>query len=166
MPRCDPVPPPRAPAGAKPDRPTPLTGTHPGSLEGNALTLPEAVRGQLGEAATVFLTPGPDGCLWLVGADRLERLAANVEKAASANGDGRRARRLYFARTEAAAVDGAGRVVLPKRLLESACLGGEVVVIGVEDRFEVWDAGRWRDYAAGKSPSGGEGPRAASWNEP
>ncbi len=154
-----------------PRRPLPLTGTHAATLDPRGtLVLSPEVRDQLGAHDTVLLTPGEDGCVWLIGSDGVDRLAANLARAAGKDGSARRARRLYFARTERAAVDAAGRVTLPARLAEHAGLCGDMVVVGADDRFEVWDARRWEAHGRETAPPplavGWQRPDAAGWREP
>ena len=55
-------------------------------------------------------------------------------------------RRLFFAQMENVDVDRAGRVLVPERLLVYAGIISEVVLIGVRDHLELWDAGRWARY--------------------
>ena len=43
-------------------------------------------------------------------------------------------------------LDGAGRVMLPAKLLEHAGLTKDVVVAGVGDRLEIWDRDAWAAY--------------------
>jgi MraZ protein len=124
-----------------------LTGTHPRTLDDkNRLTLPKRVREQLGEPKTLFVTPGPDQCLWLYSQDGLEQLAGKLDETPATDAEARVFRRLYFAQTEAVDVDRNGRVLVPERLVQFAALGHEVVLIGVRDHLELWDSGRWQTY--------------------
>ena len=51
-----------------------LTGTHSRTLDDKKrLALPKRVREQLGDPATLFVTPGPDQCLWVYTQAELER---------------------------------------------------------------------------------------------
>ena len=130
-----------------------LTGTHARTLDDkNRLALPKRVRDQLGEPATLFVTPGPDQCLWLYTQAELERLADKLDKAPATDAEARIFRRLYFAQTEAVELDGSGRVLLPDRLLQFAGLHHEVALIGVRDHLELWDGQRWRQYLETHSP--------------
>jgi MraZ protein len=130
-----------------------LTGTHPRTLDDKKrLALPRRLREQLGEPETLYLTPGPDGCLWLYTQDGLERLAARLDQAPAADADARVFRRLYFAQTEAVDVDGSGRILLPDRLAQFAGLQHDVVLIGVRDHLELWDGPRWQQYLAEHAP--------------
>jgi MraZ protein len=136
--------------------PLPLTGTHHGTLDSQRrLVLPRGAGRQLGEPLprTLFLTAGPDACLWLCTPRALERLAGPTEHSP---GDGSAAhvfRRLYFAHTESAPVDRDGGIVISECLAQFAGLEREVVVIGVHDHFEIWDALRWEQYLAQHVPA-------------
>ncbi|HLN32174.1 MAG TPA: division/cell wall cluster transcriptional repressor MraZ [Gemmataceae bacterium] len=124
-----------------------LTGSHSRSLdEKNRLTLPKRVREQLGDPETLFVTPGPDQCLWLYTQAGLEQLAAKLDQSPATDAEARVFRRLYFAQTEAVDVDRAGRILIAERLSQFALLQHEVVLIGVRDHLELWDAGRWQQY--------------------
>jgi MraZ protein len=130
-----------------------LTGTHPRTLDGKKrLALPKRVREQLGEPATVFVTPGPDQCLWLYTQAGLERLAEKLDQAPAADAEARVFRRLYFAQTEAVDLDRTGRILIPERLLQFAGVTHEAVLIGVRDHLELWDAQRWQQYLAQNAP--------------
>lgn len=51
--------------------------------------------------------------------------------------------RLYFSQAEGMEIDKQGRIRLPERLMEFAGLQQEVVLLGVNDRVELWDRPRW-----------------------
>ena len=124
-----------------------LTGTHPRTLdEKKRLTLPKRVREQLGEPETLFVTPGPDQCLWVYTRAGLEQLAEKLDRSPATDAEARVFRRLYFAQTEAVDVDRSGRILIPERLVQFAGLQHEVVLIGVRDHLELWDAQRWQQY--------------------
>jgi MraZ protein len=130
-----------------------LTGTHPRTLDDKKrLALPRRVREQLGDPHTLFVTPGPDQCLWLYTQDGLERLAEKLDRSPAADAEVRVFRRLYFAQTEAVDVDRNGRVLIPDRLAQFAGLQHDVVLIGVRDHLELWDAQRWQQYLATNAP--------------
>jgi MraZ protein len=126
-----------------------LTGTYPRTLDEKArLTLPKRVREILAEPATLFVTPGPDQSLWLYTEGELERLAAKLDQAPATDAEARLFRRLYFAQTEAVDLDKSGRLLVPERLAKFAGLQKDVVLIGVRDHLELWDAARWNGYVS------------------
>jgi MraZ protein len=130
-----------------------LTGTHPRTLDDKKrLVLPKRVREQMGEPSLLYLTPGPDQSLWLFTQECLEKQADRFDQATPGDGEARVFRRLYFAQTEAVDVDRAGRILLPDRLISLAGLAHEVVLLGVRDHLELWDARRWQGYIEQHSP--------------
>ncbi len=130
-----------------------LTGTHARSLdEKKRLALPKRVREQLDNPECLFVTPGPDQCLWIYTQAGLEQLAAKLDQTPATDAEARVFRRLYFAQTEAADVDRAGRILIDDRLAQFAGLGHDVVLIGVRDHLELWDAQRWQQYLTANAP--------------
>lgn len=130
----------------------PLTGTYQCSLDANGrMTLPRALRDQLNGSDTVLLSPGPDKCLWLTNQPHLERLGERLDQSQAEEADVRVFKRLYFAQTEKLPINSEGRVTIPERLGAFAELQQEVVLVGIDDHFEVWDAARWRAYTRQKS---------------
>lgn len=130
-----------------------LTGTYPRTLDDkNRLAFPKRVREQLNEPDRLLFTPGPDQSLWIYSQESLERLAERLDQTPATDAEARVFRRLYFAQTEAVDVDGSGRVLIPERLIAFAGLKHEVVLIGVRDHLELWDAGRWQQYLEQHAP--------------
>jgi MraZ protein len=131
-----------------------LTGTHPRTLDDKKrLTLPKRVREQVGEATTqLFVTPGADQSLWVYTKDELERLTAKLDQTPVTDAQARVFRRLFFAQMEEVDLDKTGRILIPDRLMQFAGLEHEVVLLGVQDHLEVWDAGRWQAYSSEHGP--------------
>ncbi len=130
----------------------PLTGTYPCTLDDKrTLVLPKALREQLGICDTVVLSPGPDQCLWLTNQAHLDRLAQKLEASQAREIDIRVFKRLYFAQAEKTSLNDEGKVSVSDRLAQFAGLSQEVILIGTDDHFEVWDASRWKTYTQQKS---------------
>jgi MraZ protein len=130
-----------------------LTGTYPRTLDDKKrLALAKRLREQLGEPETLVVTPGTDGCLWLFTPDALEHMAAKLDQAPATGADARVFGRLYFSQAESVDVDGNGRILIPERLVTLAGLRHEVVLLGVRDHLELWDAERWQQYVAQHAP--------------
>lgn len=130
-----------------------LTGTHPRTIDDKKrLALPKRIREELGDPSRLFVTPGPDQCLWVYTEAELERMAGRLDTAPAADAEARVFRRLYFAQAETVDVDKAGRVLVPDRLMQFAGLQHEVVLIGVRDHLELWDTARWQQYVNQNAP--------------
>lgn len=80
--------------------------------------------------------------------------------------EGRRTQRRFHARSEDEKLDSAGRVRLPRRLIEHAGLEGSCVIAGVMNRLEIWNPERWRveneaiDALTERANGGGSAPEA------
>lgn len=146
----------RARATARAKAVLPLTGTYPVTVdERKGMTLPRHIMEQLGNCETVLLSPGSDKCLWLTNQSHLDRLQAKLDKSPARESDVRGFKRLYYAQTVKASVKD-GRIVIDDKLAAFAGLGAEVVLVGIDDHFEVWDAARWRKYTQAKKAAGVE----------
>jgi division/cell wall cluster transcriptional repressor MraZ len=128
----------------------PLTGTYPVALDDKkVLTLPQAILKQLGSCETVMVSPGSDKCLWLTNQAHLDRLAQKLEKSPARESDKSGFKRLYYAQTMKVPVKD-GQVAIAEKLAAFAGLNQQVVLVGIDDHFEVWDATRWRRYTQAK----------------
>jgi MraZ protein len=131
-----------------------LTGTHPRTLdEKKRLVLPSRVREQLGDITKLFVTKAQDQSLGLYRPQEMDQLASKIDQAPATSQEVRVFSRMFFASMEEVEVDRAGRILIPERLVEYAALKREVVLVGVRDHMELWDAARWQEYEA----------RNASW---
>jgi MraZ protein len=94
----------------------------------------------------VYLTLGQDGCLFAYPNDEWVRRSDEV-RSRPLNGQQARAyARMFFGSAERVDLDGQGRLVVPQKLRSQVGLGREVVVLGVSERLEIWDAGVWDRY--------------------
>ncbi|GIW79478.1 MAG: transcriptional regulator MraZ [Gemmatales bacterium] len=124
-----------------------LTGTHPRTLdEKNRLVFPKRIRDLLNKPESLYITPGPDQCLWLFPPTEMQRLDEKLRQSSAADPEVRAFRRMFFGQTEEVDVDRSGRILIPERLVRFAGLGREVVLLGVQDHLELWDANRWQQY--------------------
>jgi MraZ protein len=130
-----------------------LTGTHPRTLDDKKrVALPKRVREQVGEETQLFVTPGPDQSLWIYTKDELERLSSRLDQTSAMDVEGRKFRRLFFAQMEEVELDRSGRILIPDRLVQFAGLEHEVVLLGVRDHLEIWDAKRWQTFFDDNGP--------------
>jgi len=97
---------------------------------------------------TVILTRGFDGCLFLFSEPGFEEVKARLQLQPFGGQELRKMQRLFFANTHRCQLDASGRLVLPEKLRAVAGLETEVVLVGVADRAEIWDAKRWAAFQA------------------
>jgi MraZ protein len=130
-----------------------LTGTFSRTLDDKKrLGLPKRVREQLENPESVSVTPGPDQSLWLYSQPALQRLADKLDQSPATDAEARVFRRLFFSQIDTVDLDTNGRILIPDRLLDFAGLKHEVVLIGVQDHLELWDAERWQQYMRQNAP--------------
>jgi MraZ protein len=124
-----------------------LTGTYERSLDDKLrLPLPRPIREVLAEEKQLFLTPGTDGSLSLMPHRAFAQLAEKLAARSPTGQEVRAFSRLLYAQAHAVEVDGQGRIRLPAELAQLASLEGDVVLIGVGDRVELWNKSRWEAY--------------------
>lgn len=112
----------------------------------NRLTIPSKLRLELGEKPV--LTRGLDGCLfvypnrdWQLFSEKINNLPLGQKKA-------RDFKRFMLSGASEIEIDEMGRILIPDPLKKYAKLGKSIVVIGVQDRIELWDENAWNKYIA------------------
>jgi MraZ protein len=60
--------------------------------------------------------------------------------------DNRSFSRFMFGQAVIVDVDGNGRILIPENLKNRSSLSSKVVVIGVQNRAEIWNESTWNDY--------------------
>ena len=98
-----------------------MTGQYAHNIDAKGrLFIPSKLREELGDV--FYVTVGQDGCLSETKTLRtMSALATRCEP------------------------DAQGRILLPQRLRQYAQLEKEVIIIGVFDRAEIWNAQRWTE---------------------
>ncbi len=110
---------------------------------GGRLTIPARFRDDL--AAGLVLTRGLDRCLAIYPMAEWEQLAQEVSDLPITDRRARTFRRLVFANASDAALDKAGRVLIPPRLREFAGLDSEIVITGLNTYIELWNPDAWSE---------------------
>jgi MraZ protein len=78
--------------------------------------------------------------------DEWEKVAAKMAELPTGQKDTRDFVRLFLAGAAEVELDQLGRILIPDFLTEYAGLKGEVTVIGVFKRVEIWSRERWEGY--------------------
>jgi MraZ protein len=108
------------------------------------LSLPAKFRGELGDK--VIITKGVENCLvvytekeWQVFSEKLGNLPISQAEARSFS-------RMILSAAMEVTLDKLGRILIPDYLKEYASLEKDVIVCGLSNRLEVWDAEKWNIY--------------------
>jgi len=130
-----------------------LTGRYERSLDDKLrIALPKPFRELLSEEKQLVLTPGTDGSLAVFSGRGFAALAEKLADRSPAGQQVRAFSRLLFAQSHSVELDSQGRIRLPADLARLAHLDGEVVLLGVGDRVELWNKSRWEVYFSDLQP--------------
>jgi len=111
------------------------------------LPVPAAFRRALGAVGAEGLVATPlDQCLAVYPLAEWRRLEAQLRQLPSFSRDVKALTRLLTSRAVDCPLDVQGRILLPAALRAGARLAGEVTVVGVLDRFELWAPEAWDDF--------------------
>ena len=129
-----------------------LTGTFQRSMdEKQRIALPKGIRDALSARTTsnvFYMTPGTDGSVSIFAELSFEQLAGRLAEASPVSGDVRAFGRLFYANALRVELDKQGRLRVPQKLAEWACLGDEITLVGVGDHVELWETAQWNAYVA------------------
>ncbi len=106
------------------------------------LTLPAKWRSDL--AGGVVVTRGLDSCLFIFPKDKFQAMAREIDEQGITLADARAWARYILGNAADIEPDKAGRVLIPQNLRDFAGLDGEVTVLGVVSRIEVWNPQRYK----------------------
>ena len=113
-----------------------MTGQYQHSIDTKGrLFIPAKLREELGD--TFYVTMGVDGCLSVYSDESWSHF---TEKFESLPYTKTRAMRPLFANAAKCEPDAQGRILIPAKLRDYANLKKDVVVIGVSNRAEIWNA--------------------------
>lgn len=107
------------------------------------LTLPAKYRTEL--ANGVVLTRGLDGCLFVFTLAEWERVVQGLQHLSFTQKTARDFSRFIFSGATDVIPDRQGRILVPNYLREYSALDGEVTIIGINDRLEIWQPQRWQE---------------------
>ena len=130
-----------------------LVGSYPLRLdEKGRLAIPVRFRDQVDDG--MVLQKGQERCIYgLTMARVAEQSAAAAAMAPSDTAAARMRARMSFGSMVEVEPDKTGRITIPANLREYAGLDRDVVVVGVDTRFEIWDAATWDAYVAEQEAS-------------
>jgi MraZ protein len=109
--------------------------------EKGRVPIPPRFRKDLVEGAV--LKPGLDTCIVGYGLGEWAKEAERITSATMSDSKRRRLGRAMFATAYNLTLDGQGRISLPPALRQHAHVGDELIVIGVNTYFELWNKELW-----------------------
>lgn len=110
----------------------------------NRMSLPVKFRKELGRV--VILAPGLDNCLSLFTLKEWQKISEKLSDGSMIASDNRSFSRFMFGQAVQSDVDANGRILIPENLKNRSGLSNKVVVIGVQNRVEIWSDVTWSNY--------------------
>ena len=94
----------------------------------------------------VYIMKGFDGSLSIYTVERYQKLVEEFNKLSFTQQRNRDYLRVQFASTFEMDVDKLGRLQLPTALLNKFNISKSVIVLGIGDHIEIWDAKKYEEY--------------------
>ena len=108
------------------------------------LIIPSKFRSELGESFVV--TRGLDNCLFVFSLIEWNKIVEKLKKLSFTKKDARNFTRFLLSGATVCELDKQGRVNISTSLIEFASLDKECIVIGVNDRLEIWSKTKWDEF--------------------
>ena len=97
--------------------------------------LPSEFRAELGES--FYITMGFNRCVQVMSEDEFDRLRSQIRELPADMALS--LQYLLISPAKSVTPNSQGRVMIPQKLREDAGLSGEVTVVGMDSRIEIWD---------------------------
>jgi MraZ protein len=112
------------------------------------LALPSKVRAALPDNTSqeLVMRRGFEPCLVLYPMLEYKKIYSRVRSLNEFNEDYRKFQRSFFRGNVDVELDGAGRINIPKRMMEFASLEKEVILVGLGNRIEIWNPDQYEEH--------------------
>ena len=108
------------------------------------LIIPSKLRNELGER--IIVTRGLDKCLFVYSLTEWDKIVKRLKTLPFTNKDARNFTRFFLSGATECDFDRQGRINITSPLVNYADLTKECVVIGANDRLEIWSNNLWEDF--------------------
>ena len=108
------------------------------------IIVPSRLREELGES--IIVTRGLENCLFIYSENEWSKVVSKLKTLPFTKKDARSFTRMFLSGATNAEFDKQGRIKIAIPLLEYAGLQKECVIIGVNDRLEIWSKEKWNSY--------------------
>ena len=112
--------------------------------EKNRLIIPSKFRNELGEKFVI--TRGLENCLFVYSYQEWENIVNKLKELPFTKKDSRNFTRFFLSGATECVLDKSGRVCITSPLVHYAGLAGSCVIIGANDRIEIWDEDNWNKF--------------------
>ena len=93
-----------------------------------------------------YVTRGLDKCLFVFTAEEWRVQEQKFKSLSFTKPQARKFNRLFFSGACDLICDKQGRILIPSYLQTYAQISKDVMIVGVSNRFEIWDRTRWKEF--------------------
>lgn len=108
------------------------------------IIIPSKFRDEL--HSTFYLTRGIDNCLTIYSLEEWNKLLVEIKKLPATKKAVRQYTHMLTSRACECTVDTHGRIAIPTYLSKEVNITKDCVIVGVNDRVEIWDKDTWNNY--------------------
>lgn len=112
--------------------------------EKGRLIIPSKFRNELGKKFIV--TRGIEECLFVYSLEEWNNMVSNLKELPFTRKDARTFMRMFLSGATECELDGNGRINIPSPLINYASIQKECVVIGVNERLEIWSNDKYEEF--------------------
>lgn len=112
--------------------------------EKGRIIIPSKLREELGE--NVIVTRGLDDCLFIYSYKEWMALVTKLKTLPFTKKDARSFTRIFLSGAVMNEFDKQGRIKISSPLMQYASLSKDCVIIGVNDRLEIWSYEKWNNF--------------------
>jgi len=125
-----------------------FTGEYECKLDAKGrLTLPSKVKSRLPEVSgnQLVLSKGLETCIVVYPQVEYMKIYARIASLSEFNEEYRELQRNLFRRIADVDLDSVGRILIPKQMTHHAGLKKQVIIVGLGNRFEIWNADTYNE---------------------
>ena len=112
--------------------------------EKGRIIMPSKLREELGN--NIIITRGLEDCLFIYSKEEWSQIVTKLKTLPFTKKDARSFTRMFLSGATETEFDKQGRIKLPLPLTKYATLLKECVIIGVNDRVEIWSKDNWNTF--------------------
>lgn len=122
-----------------------LTGEYRHTIDHKGrLIIPSKLRNEFNDS--VVITRGLDGCLFVYDLKTWDSIIAKLNTLSFTKKNVRSFVRFFTSGAITLEFDKQGRINIPNYLTNYASLSGDIIIIGVINRLEIWNLDNWNNY--------------------
>lgn len=122
-----------------------FSGAYAHSVDSKGRTvIPAKFRARLGER--FYITKGMHGCLWVLSDEQWRQFQQALAPKSLLASQALKLERFFVGSAVECIPDGQGRILIPQNLRDYAGIDGDIWIVGLTNKIEIWSADRWEAF--------------------